>query len=224
VTLVPSGDSCTAGFVDTAPTWSDSKQGYYYTGDYANYRAVGRAIKATAAYECKEIFYNREYGKDDYPIVCSLNSGTTSTEIWAFSVRYDNKSVYNDSTYRITIPEKGIYKIFFSAGFLNQSTTATATCYIGIDKNPSSVSGTSIITPGTVYQGTKILLGTFLADAVPPQDYNSPIGNSILNIILELNAGDLLYPFRSVTTGAEIYAPSSGFATMLVMEKINNLY
>lgn len=55
VTLVPSGDSCTAGFVDTAPTWSDSKQGYYYTGDYANYRAVGRALKATSSYTYKSI-------------------------------------------------------------------------------------------------------------------------------------------------------------------------
>lgn len=56
ITLVPSGDSCTAGFVDTAPTWSDSKQGYYYTGDYANYRVVGRATKATASYTLKAVY------------------------------------------------------------------------------------------------------------------------------------------------------------------------
>ena len=51
--LVPSGSSITAAFTATAPTWSDSKQGYYGTGALANYRHVARVLKATASYTDK---------------------------------------------------------------------------------------------------------------------------------------------------------------------------
>ena len=36
--LVPAGSSITAQFTNTAPTWSDSKQGWYGTGGQSNYR------------------------------------------------------------------------------------------------------------------------------------------------------------------------------------------
>lgn len=38
ILLTPSGDSVTASFTNTAPTWSDSKHGWYGTGGSANYR------------------------------------------------------------------------------------------------------------------------------------------------------------------------------------------
>ena len=38
IQLVPSGDTITAAYTNTAPTWSDSKQGWYGTGGSANYR------------------------------------------------------------------------------------------------------------------------------------------------------------------------------------------
>jgi len=38
ILLTPSGDSVTASFTNTAPTWSDSKQGWYGTGGSENYR------------------------------------------------------------------------------------------------------------------------------------------------------------------------------------------
>ena len=50
--------SLTSAFTATAPTWSDSKQGYYGTTDQANYRYIGGATKATASYSDKFIIKN----------------------------------------------------------------------------------------------------------------------------------------------------------------------
>jgi hypothetical protein len=43
----------TPTFTNTAPTWSDSKQGWYGTGGAANYRYVAGMWKATSAYSHK---------------------------------------------------------------------------------------------------------------------------------------------------------------------------
>jgi hypothetical protein len=53
VCIVPGATTCTAAFTATAPTWSDSKQGWYGTGGQANYRYAGGATKATASYTFK---------------------------------------------------------------------------------------------------------------------------------------------------------------------------
>jgi len=58
VLLVPGTGTITAAFTATAPTWSDSKQGWYGTGDEANYRYIGGATKATASYSDKFIIKN----------------------------------------------------------------------------------------------------------------------------------------------------------------------
>lgn len=38
IMIVPSGTTCTAQYTNTAPTWSDSKNGWYGTGGSAGYR------------------------------------------------------------------------------------------------------------------------------------------------------------------------------------------
>lgn len=53
VCLVPSGSSITAAFTATAPTWSDSKQGWYGTGGQANYRYIASLEKSSTVYETK---------------------------------------------------------------------------------------------------------------------------------------------------------------------------
>ena len=58
VLLVPGTGTITSAFTATAPTWSDSKQGWYGTGDEANYRYIGGATKATASYSDKFIIKN----------------------------------------------------------------------------------------------------------------------------------------------------------------------
>lgn len=48
IKLMPAGgtpDTCTAVFTDVAPTWSDSKQGYYGTGAAVNHRYIGGLYK-----------------------------------------------------------------------------------------------------------------------------------------------------------------------------------
>ncbi len=58
ITLVPSGSSCTAAFVDTAPVWNPAKQGYYYAT--TSYRVVGRCTKSGSSYTLKYIYLNNE--------------------------------------------------------------------------------------------------------------------------------------------------------------------
>lgn len=56
IMLIPSGSSITAQFTNTAPTWSDSKQGWYGTGGSAGYRYwPGKIVKASSTYT-KELF------------------------------------------------------------------------------------------------------------------------------------------------------------------------
>ena len=40
IRLVPAGDTITAEYTNTKPTWSDSKQGWYGTGAHANKRYI----------------------------------------------------------------------------------------------------------------------------------------------------------------------------------------
>lgn len=58
ICMIPSGDAstCTAAFTSTGPVWSDSKQGWYGTGDYANYKYIGTCIKSTSSYTYKRLY------------------------------------------------------------------------------------------------------------------------------------------------------------------------
>ena len=70
IIIVPSTDTCTAIYTNTAPTWSDSKQGYYGTGATANYRYLEfYLVKAGASYTK----YNYTFARDKM-IVSSLSS------------------------------------------------------------------------------------------------------------------------------------------------------
>ncbi len=57
IKLVPAGttpDTVTAEFTDTAPTWSDTKQGWYGTAADANHRYIGGLHRVDAA-----TYYNK---------------------------------------------------------------------------------------------------------------------------------------------------------------------
>ena len=49
IRLVPSGDTITAEYTSTAPTWSDTKQGWYGTGGDANKRYLNFILTKTGA-------------------------------------------------------------------------------------------------------------------------------------------------------------------------------
>ncbi len=60
IKLVPAGtdpDTVTAEFTDTAPTWSDTKQGWYGTGGSANHRYVAGVKRGTTAADYWEKYY-----------------------------------------------------------------------------------------------------------------------------------------------------------------------
>jgi len=57
--LVPSGDTVTAAYTNTAPTWSDSKQGWYGTGGNANYRYIGGVSKNSTVLTHKFILIDK---------------------------------------------------------------------------------------------------------------------------------------------------------------------
>lgn len=60
IRIVPSTTTCTAEMTNTAPTWSDSKQGWYGTGGAANYRYIGGIwIKYGSGYFGKFTYQNR---------------------------------------------------------------------------------------------------------------------------------------------------------------------
>lgn len=66
VYIVLNGDSGSGGygiyaFTATVPTWSDEKQGYYLTGLYSDYRAVGGCQLDSGLYTEKFIFKHRDF-------------------------------------------------------------------------------------------------------------------------------------------------------------------
>ena len=67
IKLVPAGttpDEVTAEFTDTAPAWSDAKQGWYGTGGNANHRYVGGLHRVDAAtYSKKWIYQGQRPGR-----------------------------------------------------------------------------------------------------------------------------------------------------------------
>lgn len=78
VTLIPSGSSVTAAFVDTDPTWNNAKQGYYFPS--TSYRVVARCTKAGGtAYTNKATYLEKQAGlgtfftDDDLYITDSVN-------------------------------------------------------------------------------------------------------------------------------------------------------
>lgn len=79
VVIVPDTTTATAAFTATAPTWSDSKQGWYGTGGRANYRYIQYCMnKLSTAYSGKTIMFMNErqifYYTSDY-----TERSTTST-------------------------------------------------------------------------------------------------------------------------------------------------
>ena len=75
VVIVPGATTCTAAFTATAPTWSDSKQGWYGTGGQANYRYVGGMGKSTTYYYEKFL-----YDKQSIVFLINYHIATDNTQ------------------------------------------------------------------------------------------------------------------------------------------------
>ena len=111
ICIIPSTDTCTAAFTATAPTWSDSKQGWYGTGDQANYRyAQYCMLKASTSYSGKTRMFR--YKNDTFYIASDATERTVT-----------NTSRVNDTNLTITVPivEGRLYEIYLSGEFKSVS-------------------------------------------------------------------------------------------------------
>jgi len=57
IVIIPNTTTCTAEWRQTAPTWSDAKQGYYGTGGSANYRYLNFKITKVGTSYTKQVYY-----------------------------------------------------------------------------------------------------------------------------------------------------------------------
>ncbi len=129
IKLVPAGtdpDTVTAEFTDTAPTWSDAKQGWYGTAAAANHRYVATLTKIDAAtYAAKDV-YNGRYGERPMRsrVKVTKNDAQSIPNAIETIVQYDdevfdNLDEYNTGTYRYTAKEAGYYSVSASIQALN---------------------------------------------------------------------------------------------------------
>lgn len=84
IQIIPSTTTCTAAFTNTAPTWSDAKQGFYGTGGAANYRYLEFEMTRSSAtvYSNKHTFTHDDNVKLDKLAVNTLTATTlTATDI-----------------------------------------------------------------------------------------------------------------------------------------------
>lgn len=112
VCLVPSTSTITAAFTATAPTWSDSKQGWYGTGWQANYRYVGGCYKDSTDYIGK-FLYNRKNAiihVEGY-ISANVTSYTAGDPFPFDTISANDGNCYNTTDYKFYCPVDGVYNV-----------------------------------------------------------------------------------------------------------------
>jgi len=103
VCIIPDTTTATAAFTATAPTWSDSKQGWYGTGGQANYRyAEYIIIKTGSEYTGKTSIFRNNFDTFYYAEDATERSTTSTSRV-------------DETNCTVTIPiKKGcIYEVFY---------------------------------------------------------------------------------------------------------------
>jgi len=115
IMAVPSGDSVTCAYTNTAPTWSDSKQGWYGTGATANNRYLEFVLfKTLTVWNYKRLFdidARNNFFKKPLIITGSADQiiGDTIEKV-NFDVATNNEnSLYDTVGKKIKIQEDGNY-------------------------------------------------------------------------------------------------------------------
>jgi len=127
IMAVPSGDIVTCAYTNTAPTWSDSKQGWYGTGGTANNRYVSGVTKSGSLWKCKFLFLDKNSNNTYISLSRSPISGASTGEITIeFVSDIDKAKEWNNSTYTFTPNKTGIYNIKFRAGVTSGGTVVMA--------------------------------------------------------------------------------------------------
>lgn len=99
IQIIPSTTTCTAAFTNTAPTWSDAKQGFYGTDAAANYRYLEFEMTRSSAtvYSNKHTFTHDDNVKLDKLAVSTLTATTlTATTINATTINATTLGLMDD--------------------------------------------------------------------------------------------------------------------------------
>jgi hypothetical protein len=141
VCIVPGATTCTAAFTATAPTWSDSKQGWYGTGGQANYRYAEYFVTKEDSNYGKGFWDKLKTRlallKDSNQIITS----TTATLVTFDTAEIDVKSEYNVSTNIFTAKNSGYYLI---TGVININNVSSDQVVLDLYKNGSKYGGHAI--------------------------------------------------------------------------------
>ena len=146
IRIVPSTSTCTAEMTNTAPTWSDSKQGWYGTSGTANYRYIETTVsKLGSAYNKFTQYFPFKRVKN---LISCTGAEVDLGESWLSSpqtIYYTLTPVFDlyseVGTNYITINQTGYYEIIISFAAYIATSGANATKYItcSITKEDSDV-------------------------------------------------------------------------------------
>jgi len=90
IKLIPAADACTAEYTNTAPTWSDSKQGWYGTAGAGNHRYVVKLYLASGVYYGKHYLYTEDsFYHTQTKYSTTRVSGWTDNTTKTFSLTFD---------------------------------------------------------------------------------------------------------------------------------------
>lgn len=190
VYVVIKGADYTVYFTATAPTWSDSKQGYYGLTTWANDRYVGWTYKATASYTGKtsDIFDKKNIIKSrvsTYNISNISHPPSSGTPILN-GVYYDDNGDYDTGSYTFTAPRTGSYLVSGYIGTFVSSATSFFLVFFEIN-------------------------GVDVSNAVLCSVYYNAYAHMSPSKVLKLNAGDTLKVRTSCGTSGGATTGASGF-------------
>jgi len=193
IRLVPSGDTITAEYTNTAPTWSDSKQGWYGTGADANKRYLEFVITLNSStWKYKEPLNIISKNRLNSSAFVFADGTQTITTTAIQNIVFDgDKCLYNceyNASDQIKVLDKGFYAISARINLYgvttgitltltaNQSTLGLRT-YMDIDSDSSTT--TSHIYNGNVFLEANDLIYFTCSSTTTP---NATVTSAFLNI------------------------------------------
>ena len=170
VCIVPGTTTCTAAFTATAPTWSDSKQGWYGTGGQANHRYSEYVIyKSSTSYSKQKRVNPRS--NEIQPLTktvvsarLSANQNSTSESMTVIfnSEILDTNSEYDVSNGKFTAKYSGYYLF----GGIIAISNSSANPGLNVLKNGSQYPG-SVASWSAAMSGNPFLNFSFILYLIP---------------------------------------------------------
>jgi len=206
ICLIPAGSSITAAFTATAPTWSDSKQGWYGTSGQANYRYLNYIMtKASTVYSYKipstfkDIFQKSIVEVSVGTGWTVANTGTTVSDPIRFNTKIiDVNSEFNTTSYYFQPKRSGIYHFSLNLT-VGGHDAGSGNFTVLLSKNATSTpSGDVTPSIGTIY-------GSRHATTAAIRTYS-------VNAIATLDKNDIIYPlaFGGVVDSLSVYGDDGG--------------